>query len=90
MAGGNLYVGGMFTSYRGDLKGSSLIKVDLTYGDLEIGAFNTSTTMNASNAVNHITPSYDGLSLNVGGSFTGYRGTAGSLMNVNLTTGAPQ
>ena len=70
--GTSLYVGGAFTSYRGDSKGVYLAKVGATNGALDTSNFNT-TTVQTDNIVNALLVS--GSNLYVGGTFSNYRGT---------------
>ena len=70
--GTSLYVGGAFTSYRGDSKGVYLAKVGASNGALDTSNFNT-TTVQTDNTVNALLVS--GSNLYVGGTFSNYRGT---------------
>jgi N-acetylneuraminic acid mutarotase len=83
VSGSSLYVGGVFTFYRGSAA-NYLAKVDLTYGILD-------TTFTLSTGGPNATVSalaVSGSSLYVGGAFITYRGsTANRLAKVDLTTG---
>lgn len=82
ISGTFLYVGGIFSTYRGQ-PASYLAKVNLITGDLD-------TTFTQNTGANNIVKSLrtDGSFLYVGGFFTNYRGLAAErLAKVNLITG---
>lgn len=86
LAGGALYVGGNFASYRGQAV-SNLAKVDPTTGARD-AAFSPAMEQGFDGAVRVLLQS-DAASIFVGGDFTNYRGAAaGHLAKVSLTTGA--
>lgn len=68
-----LYVGGMFTSYRGDTRGFRLMKLNSSNGDLDTASFNRFqlTGPNASVTALALDPTGG---LFAGGDFTSYRG----------------
>ena len=83
-----LYLGGNFTSYRGDAKGYRLAKVDLNNGSLDT-TFNTTSGSGPNGAVYSITPSVNGSTLHLGGAFDTYRGKSGGMISVSPSTGEP-
>jgi hypothetical protein len=89
IVGGQLYIGGMFSAYRGDSKGASIAKLDLSDGTMDVFTFNSIVQNGANNAINFITPAVDGLSLYIGGSYTSYRNAGGSMQNISISTGDP-
>lgn len=67
-----LYLGGDFTTYRGDTKGSRLVRVDTTTGALDTVNFNTTSSSGPNSSVNALALS--GTDLYFAGAFTSYRG----------------
>ena len=91
VTGTSLYVGGSFTSYRGIANSANaLAKLDLTTGVLDATFSPAGATANGfDNTVQALAVS--GASLYAGGSFTAYRGSAGSasaVAKIDLTSGA--
>lgn len=90
VAGGSLYVGGAFTSYRhGNVNASRLAKLDLTTGAADETFSIPGTNLNGFDApVSTLVTS--GTALYVGGEFTAYKGlpnTARRLAKLDLTSG---
>lgn len=88
ISGGYLYVGGSFSSYRGDTRGYNLAKVSTATGALETASFNTGYSVGPAFWVDSLTVS--GTTLFAGGSYRHYRGDYSSrhLTFINTTTGA--
>ncbi len=87
VSGTSIYVGGVFTSYRGVANNAQrLAKLDLTTGDLD-----TTFTVSASGFNSSVQAlAVSGTSLYVGGYFTDYRGVGNSAMylaKLDLTSG---
>lgn len=86
LSGSNLYIGGAFTEYRSDPKGSRLIKVDKTTGNLEDTNFNTLPGAQTNDGIYALALS--GSTLFVGGFFNNYRGTpVQNLAKFEMATG---
>ena len=71
--GNSVYLGGAFTTYRGNSQGRNLAKLNATTGVLDTASFNSSSAGLDGTAVNSIF--VQGTTVHVGGVFNGYRGT---------------